>query len=262
MDCVRQTPVPLSWLGLASGDPNRRLGRRERRRVFLPWRLPVSLPESLLLGLGVAAAPFQPRAPALALGAARCCPCEQTFLSPKIIPCEHIFSQDPDGDRLAGKAVCQRCTCLVPPHPKRHPVLGIQSLLWQEGALGPSELRASQGSQLWAGVSLGLCLGCTGSPCQPAGSRRATGAGPPPGLSSGHPPENPQRDPWQESGLQGRQVLLLHPKLARLCRVGLQSGHTRVWARDGALLEQMHGLGPDRQGPLLPRCAPSLSGIL
>lgn len=57
------------------------------------------------------------------------------------------------GTDLLANAVCQRCTCLVPP-PRRHPVLGIQYLLWQEGALGPSELQGSQGSQLGAGVTL------------------------------------------------------------------------------------------------------------
>lgn len=92
----------------------------------------------------------------------------------------------------------------------------------------------------------------------PAGSHQATGARPPPGLSSGQPPENTQRGPWQESGLPGRQVLLLHSKLTGLCRAGLQSGHARVWARDGALLEQMRGLDPDRRsaGPRLTALRP------
>lgn len=160
------------------------------------------------------------------------------------------------GTDLLANAVCQRCTCLVPP-PQKTPCPGDPVPSVAGGST--RALRAAGITGLPArgwGDPHGCVCAALGVLAIPAGSRRATGAGPPPGLNSGHPPENPQRGPWQESGLQGRQVLLLHPKLARLCRAGLQSGHTRVWARNGALLEQMCGLDPDRQRASPPSLRP------
>lgn len=82
----------------------------------------------------------------------------------------------------------------------------------------------------------GVAWAAPGVPAVTAGpcGSLATGAGRPPGLSSGHPPSAP-RVPQLESRLQGREVLLLLQRRVqvcaqhkRLCRAGL---HIRAHPR-------------------------------